>query len=242
METENKISLRDVVYKQLKEDIIYGRINPGEKLLELELAKKFKVSRTPIREALLQLEKRGFITHEKNVGAVVVRVRPAQIAEYFDIIALLEKFAAEVVAAEKANKEVVSHLRNLQKEMRNCSKARNYFGYLERDQEFHTFFTKACGSETLYSIVSDLRNKIFRFLERGFTLPVHIGHYLDSHQKVINAVSQGKPSQAGRFMMDHILHAKKFILEEQMKAREAMADSVPRREGIFQTEENANVK
>jgi DNA-binding GntR family transcriptional regulator len=217
-EQENKLeSLREVVYRQLKEDIIYGRINPGEKMLEMELAERFKVSRTPIREALLQLEKRGFVTHEKNVGAVVRKTSLKRLEEYFDLIAILEQHAVEFVARQKSNTESVTYLKGLLREMKGLVKERDYSGYLGKDHEFHTFFAKECGNDTLYTTVSDLRDRIFGFLERGYTLPRHIDLYLDLHQKVIEAVAEQKASQAGRLMRDHVMHAKKFILKEQVK-------------------------
>ena len=186
-------------------------------MLEMELAVRFKVSRTPIREALLQLEKRGFVTHEKNVGAVVRKVSLKRLEEYFDLIAMLEQHAVEFVARQRSNTASVTYLKGLLKEMRGLVKERDYLGYLGKDHEFHTFFTRECGNDTLHTIVSDLRDRIFGFLERGYTLPRHIDLYLDLHRKVIEAVSEKKASRAGRFMKDHIMHAKKFILKEQMK-------------------------
>ena len=76
---ETKKPLREIIYNKLLEAIIQGKINVGEKLIENELAHKFRVSRTPIREALLQLEREGFVSHTKHVGAVVKKISARKI-------------------------------------------------------------------------------------------------------------------------------------------------------------------
>lgn len=210
-------SLREIVYNQLIEDIVYGRINPGEKLLELELAKKFQVSRTPIREALLQLEREGLIIHTRNRGAIVEKISLKQEEELFDIVSVLEENAAQKAVDGKITREDLSYLNRLQKEMGRLSKAKNYFRYLEKNEEFHAFFVQKCGNGTLHHLVSDLRKKIFRFMARGFTLPAHIDHYSASHEKIIKAISQRNPAKAGKLMGNHVLDAKKFIMSEQMR-------------------------
>ena len=63
--------LREKIYNKLIAEIVTGQLNPGERLSEAGLAKRFGVSRTPIREALLQLEKLGYVVHQKNVGTIV---------------------------------------------------------------------------------------------------------------------------------------------------------------------------
>ena len=212
----NRYSLRENIYRQIKEDIIHGRINAGERLQELELAKRFHVSRTPIREALVQLGEIGLVNHQKNVGAIVLKTSLDRLEEYFALIAILEQAATELVVNRGINAGGLSFLNDLIVESKELVEARDYSRYLKKDREFHTFFTKQCGNRTLHETVSDLRNKIFRFLERGFTLSRHIELYIDYHQKIVDAVSKGRAIQAGKFMREHILHAKTYIIEEQI--------------------------
>jgi|GEM_PF-3696380 len=71
---QTKSPLREIIYNSQLVDVVYGRINAEQKLVESELSDRFHVSRTPIREVLLQLEKAGYISLTKNIGAVVKRI------------------------------------------------------------------------------------------------------------------------------------------------------------------------
>ena len=108
MFTTDKIKkpLRELIFNNLLEDIVHGRINPGEKLLEKELAKQFEVSRTPIREALLQLEAEGYVIHTKNVGAVIKKISSNTVQETYELIAFLEGYAMEVATDKITDEDV----------------------------------------------------------------------------------------------------------------------------------------
>lgn len=170
-----------------------------------------------IREALLQLEKKGYIVHKPNIGAIVEKINLKKAEEIYKIIALLEGYAVEIVADGNIDKEDISYLKTLQKEMEIFSKTKNYFRYTDKNQEFHAFFVKKCGNEILYNIVSDLRNRVFIIFAPGFTLPIHIDNYLESHKKIINAISNKEPLKAGEIMRNHDLDAIKFMIIEQIK-------------------------
>ncbi|NNG01180.1 MAG: GntR family transcriptional regulator [Desulfobacteraceae bacterium] len=208
--------LREEIYNQLIQDIVSGRINPGEKLPELELCKKFNVSRTPIREALFQLEQDGWINIIKNRGAVVEKIGFEKIEELYDLIALLEEHATRIAVEGKITKKEISQLKKLQKEMEQCASDRNFFKYIEKNSEFHEFFVRKCGNETLAQITMDFRRKVYSIIARGFTLPAYIDYYAESHEKIINAVSEKNSVKAAKLMKEHTLDAKRFFLKERL--------------------------
>ena len=88
-------SLKQKVYKQLRSDIVFGRVLPGEHLKEASLTAKFRCSRGPVREAFNQLSSEGFIELLQNQGAVVRRTSPEEIADYYAMLELLEGQAVE---------------------------------------------------------------------------------------------------------------------------------------------------
>ncbi|NIN91778.1 GntR family transcriptional regulator, partial [bacterium] len=110
------MSLQEDIYDRLKKSIIYGELSPGEKLSEVALAGKMKVSRTPIREAFRQLQMEGYITVESNKGAYVSKLPPEEIEEIYDIISLLEGYAAELTARRVKDSEL-RELRELQEQL-----------------------------------------------------------------------------------------------------------------------------
>jgi len=204
--------LRQVIRDRLVDDIIHGRINAGEKLSESDLAAKFNVSRTPIREALLQLENDGFATHKKNIGSFVKKISTRRVQEIFDVVAQLEGHAAEMVTEQRIGDNEIACLESLHEDMERLSKEKDYRGYVEKNLLFHDFFVTKCGNETLSRIVSDLRKRMYRLVSEGSTLPTHIDQYLGSHRDIIDAVSAGNAREAGRLMKMHVGDATKFLL------------------------------
>lgn len=207
-----KPSLRSVIYRELLGDILAGRISPGEKLREAELAERFHVSRTPIREALLQLEREGFTAHSKNIGAVVRKISPRQVEETYEMVALLESHATQIAVAKMSHKDV-SVLTGLQQSMQECADQERFPDYVRLNAQFHDFFAKKCGNNKLREIVLDLRKSIYRVVVEGQTLPRHLGEYLLSHQRIIEAAARRDSSSAAEFMNSHVQDSKKFILE-----------------------------
>lgn len=201
--------LREIIYNKIINDLGSGKIAPGEKLTEGQLAKLFKVSRTPVREALLQLEKKGLIVLHSNSGAVVKKITREEIEEIFDIISVLEGYAVETVVARGIEEGDLSYLKGLFKEMENIQETKNYFQYAEKDEKFHAFFVKNLKNSLLSEIIKDLRNRAFM---SGLTIPFYINQYLSRHKEIIEAISKRDPDKAGTAMREHLQEIKKFLI------------------------------
>jgi len=208
-----KRSLRQNIYDHLIADITSGRINAGEKLLEVDLAKKFRVSRTPVREAIFQLVKDGYVVHKKDVGAVVRKVSIQEISETFDILALLEAYAVELAARSMGSADIVQLLSQLE-EMETQVKEKKYNEYLRSNILFHKFFSERCGSESLLNVIRDLRRKVHRQLYVGLTVPKYVDRYMAFHRKIYDAIQCGDAASAGVAMRRHIEENKDYILTE----------------------------
>ena len=213
MKTENK-PLRERIYSQLMEDIVAGRINAGEKLIEEELTKRFNVSRTPVREALFLLEKEGFVLHKKNIGAVVRKITEGNVKEIFEIVAQLEGYAAEKICFANNIEQKIFELNMLEEKMEHFSKIKDYYEYQNVNVEFHRFFIENCGNQTLKETVIALRTKIYKLVKEGLSLPMNIDKYLLSHRKIIEMVSLKQALNAGLLMREHVLESGKYLLEE----------------------------
>jgi DNA-binding GntR family transcriptional regulator len=209
-----KKPLRQSIHDHLIADIISGQINAGEKLLEEDLAKKFRVSRTPIREAIVQLEKEGYVIHKKDIGAVVKKVSLQEIRETFEVIALLEAYAVEVVAQAKLGLADRSRMLLLIEGMEEQIKEQKYAEYMRDNIQFHRFFNERCGNETMFHVVTDLRRKVHRLIFAGLTVPKYVDFFLVSHRKICDAIQRGDPVAAGVAMRAHVEEHKNYILEE----------------------------
>jgi len=217
MKREKSKPLRQIIYNQLVNDIMHGKFNAGEKLLESELSRRFQVSRTPIREVFLQLERERYITLTKNVGAIVKKISMIEVKEIFSLIAQLDGYATELVAGKKISEEDISLLMSLQQEMEHSVDPKQHLKYLKLNLEFHKFFVNRCGNETLQEISEDLRQKIHKYIVQGSTLPTSINTYLSSHRDIIEAVRSRDSLKAGNLMKTHIMDAFKFHTEIMKK-------------------------
>ena len=159
MVRNNKKPLRELIFNEIVNDILNGKINAGEKLLETDLAEKFNVSRTPVREALHQLEKDGFVEHTINAGVTVIKITSERVRQFFDIAALLEGYATEMATEKNDYSNTLIHLTRLHDEMKNAAKANDIIRYEESNIQFHSFFLEHCKNDPLKEIAYSMRKK-----------------------------------------------------------------------------------
>jgi len=211
---KNISPLRERIYHQLVYDISHGRINAGERLSEETLCKRFFVSKTPVREAFIQLEREGYIILKKNVGAVVQRVSRKVVDEIFTIVAVLESYALRIVVEEgKIQKSEMRLLDTLVADMKRCSKMKKYEDYRQCNEKFHEYFLDKLGNETMRKIIMDLRRRVYSSVVYGLTIPVHIDDYVQYHKKILEAAKQGNADKASVLMRDHVMKSKRNLLE-----------------------------
>lgn len=206
-----KEPLREKIYNQLIAEIVNGQLNPGERLSEASLAERFKVSRTPIREALLQLEKLGYVVHKKNVGTVVKKISPEGVKGIFEVVAALEGLAVEIFGQLPPSPEDMSVLVRLQQNLREKTARQDYAGYYEGNRRFHDFFAKKSGNKTLLDLVTTQRGRIYRIVAMGSTLPAHINDYVACHDEIISCLQNGEADKAGHLMKAHVMEAGRLV-------------------------------
>lgn len=221
-QADNKKSppLREIIYHQLVDDIVHGRINAGERLSEAALCERFSVSKTPIREALIQMEREEYVLLKKNVGAVVQKISKKIVDEVLTVVAVLESYALEAVVAEgKIQKSEILNLTRLIQTMEKYSKQKRYLEYRPLNLEFHGFFVEKLGNETLRKNVLELRRRMYSFVSVGLTVSMHIDRYVECHKRILEAVKQGNEAKAAVLMRDHVMESKRFLLDTLMEIR-----------------------
>ena len=212
-ESQQAVPLRKMIYKQLVDDILRGSINAGERLSEAALVERFGVSKTPIREAFIQMEQEGYIVLQKNVGAVVQKISIKIVEEIFTIVAVLESYATETVVAErKLTKSDIAHLVKLVQTMKKYSQQKKYLEYRLLNVEFHGYFVEKLGNETLKKNVVDLRRRMYGFVSGGLTLPMYIDRYVECHKQILYAVKKNDATNAATLMRNHLMETKELII------------------------------
>lgn len=174
-------SLVEQVVEFLTNAIIEGRYKSGQRLVENELRREFGISRAPIREAFLVLEKNGLLTNIPRKGRFVRRINAKELEENFVIRANLESFAAHL-AVPNLGPENIDKMESALSEMTLSAKANDFQAYYKAHYEFHGIFIHASRNDTLIRILENLRYQTiwFRFShpsanERSYEylIPVH---------------------------------------------------------------------
>lgn len=206
-------SLRERIYSELRDDITYGKLSPGERLVEKDLSKRFKASRSPIREALRQLESEGFIRSENYKGISVSKLSMKQIDEIYGLRSLLESYATRL-SAEKVTKNDVAYLRNLNDKMKAAVKAHDSENFLLNNVLFHDYFCENAGDSTLAIIIDLLRRRIYRY---RFIVSLALGKqdFKDSikhHDAILRACEKKDALMAENHMKIHLEKARSMAI------------------------------
>lgn len=205
--------LADKIYEQLKVDIITCKYHPGDSLTEIELAQKFNVSRTPIREVCNRLMKEDFLQSIPYKGYIVSPVKLQDLHELYQIRLVLEPYAAEL-AVRNASPALIKTLRNILKAAaKNNNDKQNFLKFIAADLDFHAALAGASGNARLAKIISDLRNQIERLV---YLIYEHYGPYqhigFEEHEEVVNAIEAGDSKLAREIMIQHINNYKNRAL------------------------------
>ena len=142
------LPLRDVVFNTLRQAILRGELQPGERLLEIHLANKLVVSRTPIREAIRKLELEGLVLMIPRKGAVVAEITEKSLRDVLEVRRALEELAMKL-ACEKILDEEIEELKAAAKEFENALKTGDVTVFAEADVQFHDIIYRTTDNQRL---------------------------------------------------------------------------------------------
>jgi len=197
--------LREEIYKDLKKQILSGRLLPGARLIEYSLAKELKVSRTVLREVLKQLELEGLVKIIPYRGAEVTRFSLEDIEEIYEIQATLEGLAAGL-AVKKINQRDLQKLRKLQEQLQQ-SLQKTPEEWQKINVDFHQFFISRCGNERLRNLIKNHRDYFARYWRTILAIPGQRARMTADHEKILKAAEQRDPTHVRWAMEEHILQA-----------------------------------
>ena len=156
------VTLREKILNTIRDAITTGQLKPNQKIIEQALAEKFGVSRTPVREALRQLEADGFLKVVPRKGVVVAPLSPLEVKEYYDIKGLLESYAAQI-AAENMSDSALCRLESINEDLAAAAEREDSSRYRELCREFHCLFLREGGNLKLVEMLSQMDQKFHRF-------------------------------------------------------------------------------
>lgn len=204
-------SLREKVFAQLEEDIISGKYKEGQKLTEGMLSQELNVSRTPVREAIRQLELEGLVEAIPNKAIIVSGITARDIEDIYEIRISIEGLAARRAAKNITESELekLKEITDLQ-EFYTLRKDMNHL--VKIDGEFHETIFKASGSKTLKNILSTFHHNLKKARSDSFGKPARAKAVLEEHRAIFEALEAKDSIRAEHYMLIHVKNARNRVL------------------------------
>jgi len=216
---DNYKPLRELVFESLREAIIQGRLKPGERLMEMQLADEMGVSRTPVREAIRKLELEGFVVMIPRKGAFVAGISVKDIVDVFEVRAALEALAAGL-ASERITADELEELERSLVQIGELSDKDNVGAIVENDINFHDIIYKACRNQRLIQIITHLKEQIQRFRTTSLSQPGRLRDALVEHRGIVEAISDRNAEVAQNLAREHIENAEQSLLNAMREAKQ----------------------
>lgn len=216
----------DTICSRIIQELKDGRWRPGDRLVAHALADSYQVSRTPVREALIRLEKEGYVTGIANAGFEPRTPSLEELCELYELRELLEGFAVEKLTANGISPELLEELRRLARQRCVLQANADYDAAGEADQAFHQLICDSCHSSVIQKVLHNYlelsvifkANSVFYFLQRR---PLNDGSEHDAiddaHDAIIEAMAAGKSKPARKLMEQHIRDARKVFEKELLR-------------------------
>lgn len=216
---DNYLPLRDVVFNTLREAILKGDIAPGERLMELDLASKLGVSRTPIREAIRKLELEGLVKMAPRKGAEVAEITFEDLRDVLEVRKNLEELAVDL-ACKRATQEDVKHLYELHEEFKESLKTGDLTVMAEADEAFHDGIYESTKNKRLIQIINNLREQMYRYRLECIKDVELRNTLVSEHQELVETIESRRTESAKKVVQTHINNQEKTIVENLTKTVE----------------------
>lgn len=200
--------LRADVHQELLALILQGSLTPGQRVQDTELAHRFGVSRTPVREALLRLEREGFVSSQLHQGFTVKPLSEMEIREVYPLVALLECSALNQIPGPAPKK--IEQLDRLSRAVRQASS--NPLRCIELDQAWHRALVAEAGNQHLFRMLDDLKRTLFRYEYAFMQVSGWIAESLKEHRAIAASLEHGKRRQAVHLLQAHWDRTQQSIL------------------------------
>lgn len=203
-------SLTKLLFEQLKDAIVSGKLQPGERLLEAKLAASLKVEAFAVREVLRKLEAQGYVTFQPDNQAIVSKPTHEEIEDHYAIAGVLEGLAARL-AVERARPEEVQHLTQLHHSLKEASQKRDLMRYFKANNKFHRAIADIARNERLYRLIDQLRQDIQKTRILALRLPERLEYSMREHDQILDAFLKKNSQLAESAMVRHLTNHMKTL-------------------------------
>ncbi len=209
---EKHLTLREIILENIRDAIISGSMKAGSRVSEPELAERFGISRTPIREAFRQLESEGYLTVIPRKGAVVSSFSQKEVGEFYAIKSILEGYAARRACSNLTDKEI-DRLEQINERLEEMAAQDNVKQFFRIHNDFHELFIKAADNDKLREMINGLVSRFQRLRLMSLSVPGRMSLSVQEHRKIIEAFRKGDCEAAESLVRMNAEYGGKVLLD-----------------------------
>lgn len=217
LNTNAYLPLRDVVFHTLREAILKGELKPGERLMELQLASKLGVSRTPIREAIRMLELEGLAVTMPRKGAEVAKMTEKDMEDVLQIRKALDELAVGL-ACDNMTEEELKELHVALKNFEESTRSGDVKQIAQADVEFHDGIYQAADNPKLVNMLNNLREQMYRYRVEYLKNESIYPRLIEEHQGIYDGLKRKDKEAVVEIVSHHVENQEivvKNIIQEQ---------------------------
>ena len=205
--------LRDVAFYTLRKGILHGYLKPGERLMEIQMANRLGVSRTPVREAIRMLELEGLVINNPHKGAQVARITEKDLQDVLEVRKGLEEIAVKL-ACERITPEELDALYIASREFaQRASNSDDILHVAEADEEYHAIIYEASRNHRLVQLISNLSDQMFRYRIEYLKDEANRQSLIKEHDDLWQSLKNHDFSRAKKHIQQHIERQMDAVLQ-----------------------------
>ena len=203
MDANSYLPLREEVFNTLRDQILKGELSPGDRLMEIHLAEKLGVSRTPVREAIHMLEREGLAITIPRRGAQVAKMTEKDLSDVLEVREILDELAITKACAN-VDDEVIKKLDASVENFKAAIRTDDPKAIVEEDEHFHRIIYEAADNPRLLSIVDNLKEQMYRFRFEYIREEKNYDKLISEHERMIECLKTGDVSGVKEAMHTHL--------------------------------------
>ena len=205
------LPLRDVVFNTLRQAILTGELKPGERLMEIHLANRLGVSRTPIREAIRKLELEGLVTMIPRRGAEVAQITEKSMKDVLEVRRTLDALSAEL-ACERISPEEEEALKKACQAFEDAVKTKDTKAIAKADVAIHDIIAAATGNQRLIQLINNLAEQMYRYRFEYIKDAAQHERIIQEHRIIYESIINKNKEAASEMAKTHIDNQEKAVI------------------------------
>ena len=207
------LPLRDVVFNTLRKAILTGELKPGERLMEIHLANRLGVSRTPIREAIRKLELEGLVIMIPRRGAEVAQITEKSLKDVLEVRRALDALCVEL-ACDRIDEEATQQLKKACEEFERATETKDATTIAKADVELHDIIVRATGNQRLIQLINNLSEQMYRYRFEYIKDENRHDNLINEHRMIYESIVKRDKEGAARAAKIHIDNQEKSIIRQ----------------------------